>query len=217
MNLLVRYVLLCFDTPLEFEPTSHVCSYNGGRTSYLHASPVYYHLPSKIAKLVNTCIEVREFQAAVFSQLKYGAGCTWSLNHDRHSAGRSFRGSLKVTIGFKCLLEVPVYWGHVVGNHHLSIAKRHPERNGLALELLLEFPVLTPVLLHREPVGFGTFHLQVHHISTSSHIVHEHEVEPWVPVHDKANSSNFHTRHSAITKDLSDVWNLLYMPVTHDP
>lgn len=106
------------------------------------------------------------------------------------------------------LAEAPERLGGIDRGQRAPVFGGDEERQGLALQLLPQLPVLTPVVRHPLPLRLlGTLHLSRHHIPGAGHVGDEDEVEVRVSIHCEVHAASLLTRHPAILTSASQELN----------
>ncbi|RWV92876.1 hypothetical protein GW17_00044707 [Ensete ventricosum] len=117
------------------------------------------------------------------------------------------------------LSEGPACRNHIVGDQRASVAGGDLEGEGLAIEVAVALPVLAPVPGHGLPPGPGPFDGHRVHISSSSNVGDQHQVEVGVAVDGEPDPSSlpacdpafqFHDqeRSQGVRQDQSEVKGL---------
>lgn len=99
----------------------------------------------------------------------------------------------------KGLAEGPTSRSNVVGHHTSAVACCDLEREALAIEVAVALPVLAPVSGHWLPSGPGTLDHHRMHISSTSHVGYQDQVEVGMPVDGEPDSPLLPAGHPVIS------------------
>lgn len=96
------------------------------------------------------------------------------------------------------LSELPIGRGDVVARHRPSVAGGHLKGEALAVKHAVALPILPPISRHLLPSGGpGPLHGDGAHVSESSHVTHQNQVEIRVAVDREPDPALLPARHPA--------------------
>lgn len=125
-------------------------------------------------------------------------------------------------ISFERLSKLPSGWDNIVARNSSTVTGGDPEREGLAVEVRVTLPVLSPVPRHRDPVvAPGALDGHSNHLASSRNIRNQHQVEVGVPIYSEPYPAFLHTRNPTIQTHktecekmkhvaVNDLWHCLF-------
>lgn len=103
----------------------------------------------------------------------------------KYKEGRAL-AELGTTVG---LPKGPPSWGSIVGHHCAAITGSDLEREALAIEVGVALPVLAPISGHCLPTSPGPFDWNRVHITGTTNVCDEDQVEVGVPIDGESETS----------------------------